>query len=301
MIPVLKVKTGTRLLGTETAAPFYISATALGKLGHPEGEVVLTRACGNRNIIQMMPTLASCSLDDMMNAALPNQKQWYQVYVNQDRQMTQKLIQHAERRGATAIVITVDAPALGRREKDMRMKFMDDAPDVQVKNAMNRSQGASRALSSFIDPNLCWNDIPWFQSITRLPIVLKGIQTGDDALLAAQFGVQGIIVSNHGGRQLDTVRSGIEILPEVIECLTKVGQRQKLQVFVDGGFRRGGDIYKALALVIIRISDIVGRRCCGIRPSYSICHVILWASRSRALSRFTQGGIGNGDEINGNT
>jgi L-lactate dehydrogenase (cytochrome) len=156
-----------------------MTACALGKLGHPEGEVVLTRAAGRKNIIQMMPTLASCSLDEMMDAAAPSQPQWFQLYVNQDKQITERIVKHAEKRGARGLFITVDAPQLGRREKDMRVKFESDLSDVQtVSDAeaakVDRKQGAARAISSFIDPSLSWKDLVWFRSITHLPIVLKG-------------------------------------------------------------------------------------------------------------------------------
>jgi L-lactate dehydrogenase (cytochrome) len=236
------------MLGLPSKLPIYITATALGKLGHPEGEVVLTKAAGTRGIIQMIPTLASCSLDELSTARIPGQNQWFQLYVNSDRSITKNIIKAAEAKGAKALFITVDAPQLGRREKDMRVKFVDDAPDVQADDHIDRSQGAARAISSFIDPSLSWTDIPWFQQQTKLPIVLKGIQCGDDAVLAAQAGVQGIVVSNHGGRQLDTSRSGIEILQEVMDALREKGLENKLEVYVDGGFRRGTDVFKALAL-----------------------------------------------------
>ena len=196
----------------------------------------------------MMPTLASCSLAEMTEAAQPGQPQWLQLYVNQDRDITRKIILDAEKRGVKGLFITVDAPQLGRREKDMRTKFVDDAPDVQDKNSVNRNEGAARAISSFIDPSLSWEDIPWFKSVTKMPIALKGIQSGEDAVLAAQAGVDAIVVSNHGGRQLDTGRSGIEILPEVTKALADAGLDGKLEIYVDGGFRRGTDIFKALAL-----------------------------------------------------
>ena len=249
MVNVKKVDTTATLLGTKTSLPIYITAAALGKLGHPEGEVILTRAAGTRNVIQMLPTLASCALEEMVSTKKTNQTQWFQLYVNSDRQVTKRLVQKAEKLGCKALCITVDAPALGRREKDMRTKFVDDAPDVQQgEKNVERSQGAARAISSFIDPSLEWRDIAWFRSITKMPIVIKGIQRGEDALLAVKHGVDAIVISNHGGRQLDTSRSGIEVLPEVISALEKAGVRKKIQVFVDGGFRRGSDIYKAIAL-----------------------------------------------------
>ena len=246
LVNVEKVDTGTTLLGTKTSLPFYITATALGKLGNQEGEVVLTRAAGTRNIIQMIPTLASCSLDEIIEAKVPRQTQWYQVYVNKNRDLTASLIKKAESKGVTAICVTVDAPQLGRREKDMRVKFKDDAPEVQSEHDISRNQGAARAISSFIDPSLSWNDLPFLRSVTKGKLVLKGIQCREDAVLAAKAGVDGIIISNHGGRQLDTCRSSIEILEEVMKCLQE--EDLKLEVLIDGGIRRGSDIYKAIAM-----------------------------------------------------
>ena len=235
------------MFGTVVTLPIYITATALGRLGHPDGEVALTKAAGSRNIIQMMPTLASCSVDEMVSARNSTQTQWFQLYVNADRNLTKKIVLDVIKKGVKAICVTVDAPQLGRREKDMRLKFQDDAPDVQ-ENDVNRSAGAARAISSFIDPSLEWKDINWLKSFTTVPIVIKGIQCGEDAVLAAKSGVQGIIISNHGGRQLDTCRSAIEILEEVVDDLKKAGLCDKLEIYIDGGIRRGADIFKAIAL-----------------------------------------------------
>jgi len=170
------------------------------------------------------------------------------LYVNSNRKVTEELVRKAERNGCKAIFITVDAPQLGRREKDMRNKFTAKEANVQKGHKVERNQGTARAISSFIDPSLNWADLDWFKSITSLPIVLKGVQCGEDAILAAQHGVAGIVVSNHGGRQLDYGRSAIEILPEVMDALKTIGAEKKLEVFLDGGIRRGTDVFKALAL-----------------------------------------------------
>jgi L-lactate dehydrogenase (cytochrome) len=114
----------------------------------------------------------------------------------------------------------------------------------KVEGKVNRSQGTARAISTFIDPSLSWDDIAWFKSLTKMPIVLKGVQCGEDAVLAVKYGVQGVVLSNHGGRQLDTARSGIEILPEVMQALKEIGAENKLEVYIDGGIRRGSDIFK---------------------------------------------------------
>jgi L-lactate dehydrogenase (cytochrome) len=248
MRDVTYVNTKAKLLGYDSSFPVYITATALGKLGHPEGEVVLTRAAHTQNIIQMLPTLASCSLDEMTNARREGQIQFFQLYVNRNRNITKKIVQAAEQKGCKALFITVDAPQLGRREKDMRVKFVHAPPDLQDEKDIRRDQGAARAISSFIDTGLCWKDLEWFRSITKMPIILKGIQTPEDAVLAAKNGCEGIVLSNHGGRQLDFARSGIEILPEVVKMLKKENLYDKMEVYVDGGIRRGTDIFKAIAL-----------------------------------------------------
>lgn len=186
------------LLGNPSSFPLYITATALAKLAHPEGEVVLTRAAHSQGIIQMCPTLASCSLDEMIAARKEGQSQWFQLYVNRDRNITKEIVQKAERGGMKGLFITVDAPQLGRREKDMRNKFLANPPDLQKSDKINRNQGTARAISQFIDPTLNWDDIKWFKSITKMPIVLKGVQCAEDAVLAVQHGVQGIVLSNHG-------------------------------------------------------------------------------------------------------
>ncbi|KAJ9063300.1 hypothetical protein DSO57_1001737 [Entomophthora muscae] len=250
MVNVQNIDLKTKILGRNSALPIYITATALGKLGHPEGEVVLTRAAHSKNIIQMMPTLSSCSLSQMMDARQKDQVQFLQLYVNSNREVTRALIERAEAGGCKGLFITVDAPQLGRREKDMRMKYSADT-DIQDEADVDRNQGAARAISSFIDPSLNWEDLAWFRSITKMPIALKGIQNGADAVIAAKSGVDAIVVSNHGGRQIDTGRSAIEILPEVVSELKehyRHNPRKRMEIYIDGGIRRGSDIFKALAL-----------------------------------------------------
>ncbi|KAF4563210.1 Cytochrome b2, mitochondrial precursor [Pleurotus pulmonarius] len=146
---VTSVDWSTTILGQKSSLPVYISATALGKLGHPDGELNLTRAAGKHGVIQMIPTLASCSFDEILDAAVPGQPLFLQLYVNRDREITKKYVQHAEKRGVKALFITVDAPQLGRREKDMRMKFVGDAgAKVQEgQKDIKQDQGVARAIS----------------------------------------------------------------------------------------------------------------------------------------------------------
>ncbi|KAJ3925390.1 MAG: FMN-dependent dehydrogenase-domain-containing protein [Lentinula lateritia] len=255
MRDVTSVDFSSTILGHKTSMPIYITATALGKLGHPDGELILTRAAAQHGIIQMIPTLASCSFDELVDGAQPGQVQFFQLYVNKDRAITKRIVQHAEARGIKALFITVDAPQLGRREKDMRQKFeAEDPAEVSKtrKDNVDRSQGAARAISSFIDPGLKWADLNWFKSITKMPLILKGVQCWEDALEAYDQGLAGVVLSNHGGRQLDFARSGIEILAECVKHLKdKRGltfPNEKFQLFVDGGVRRATDVLKAVAL-----------------------------------------------------
>ncbi|KAI5119167.1 hypothetical protein M0805_008650 [Coniferiporia weirii] len=252
---VSKVDTSHTIMGCKSSLPVYISAMALGKLGHPDGELNLTRAAGKHGAIQMISTFASFTFDEIVDAAAPGQQLFSQLYVNQDRELSRAYVKNAEKRGIKALFITVDAPQLGRREKDMRMKNAADSNNnagakIQAGQNVNNNEGHTRSISSFIDPSLNWGDIKWFQSITKMPIILKGVATWEDALLAVEAGVQGVVLSNHGGRQLDMARSGLEILVEVVDEFKKRGlwPNPNFHIFVDGGVRRASDVLKALAL-----------------------------------------------------
>jgi L-lactate dehydrogenase (cytochrome) len=250
LVDVSELDLSTTVLGTKCSIPLYITSCALGKLYHPEGECTLTKAGAAAGIPQLCPTLASCTMDEMHAARVPGQTQWWQLYVNKDRELTKKVVQKAESLGFKGLFITVDAPQLGRRERDMRNKAKITASvQTQQKEKISKSEGTARAISSFIDTSLSWKDLPFFRSITKMPIILKGVQTGEDAVLTYKAGMDGIVVSNHGGRQLDFARSGIEMLVEVMDALKEIGaDLEKFTVLVDGGFRRGSDVFKALAL-----------------------------------------------------
>jgi len=186
MVNVKEINVRTTILGQPSSFPLYVSATAMGKLAHPEGEVNFTRACHSQGVIQMIPTLASCSFDELVDAAQPGQPQFFQLYVNPNRTLTEATVRKAERRGCKGLFITVDAPQLGRREKDLRNKA-SGASNAQKGMSVDTSKGVSTALSSFIDPALCWDDLKWFRSITKMPIVLKGVQCVEDAVQVVLF------------------------------------------------------------------------------------------------------------------
>jgi L-lactate dehydrogenase (cytochrome) len=266
---VSSIDTSTTLLnynnhdGNPFTFPIYLSSVALQGLGHDDGEFNWIRACANQGINYLLPTLSSVSYDEMYaEASGLGMDFFFQLYVNQDRSLVEDMIKNAESYGCRALFVTVDAPQLGRRDRDRRMKTVDSSSVAQVQGNQDKDvpqdQGTTAAISSFIDPALSWPDIEWIMSITKMDIVLKGIQTGADAVMAKEMGVKGIVVSNHGGRQIDTARSGIEILPEVMEALEgsfSADELEDFHVLLDGGVRRGTDIFKAIAL---------GARACGV-------------------------------------
>merc|ERR550532_3350088 len=183
LVNVRDVDLTTTLLGVPSSLPLYFTATALAKLAHPDGEVAIVKAAKKAGVVYMLPTLSSYTLDEMLSARVPGQELFAQLYVNPERSRTQEYVAKLEAAGVRALFITVDAPQLGRREKDMRNKFTQQGSDVQGddddEGEVDRSQGATRAISSYIDPGLCWDDIPWFQEITKMKILLKGVQTGE--------------------------------------------------------------------------------------------------------------------------
>lgn len=249
LVNVKEIDMTASILGVKTTLPLYFTATALGGLAHDDGELAISRAAAESGVTYMLPTLSSYTLDEMLEARQPDQVQFAQLYVNAKRERTREYIERLEKGGVKAVFVTVDAPQLGRREKDMRNKFTKTT-DVQKDDDVNRDGGVARAISEFIDPSLCWDDIKWIQSITTMPVVLKGVGCGLDAVMAYTLGCAGVVLSNHGGRQLDTARSGIEILPEAVAALDKHDPkwRARFEVYVDGGVRRGSDIFKAVAL-----------------------------------------------------
>jgi L-lactate dehydrogenase (cytochrome) len=249
LVNVKDIDMTTTILGVKSSLPLYFSATALGKLAHDDGELAISRAAASSGLVYMLPTLSSYTLEEMLEVRQPEQVQFAQLYVNAKRERTRDYIRKLEDGGVKALFVTVDAPQLGRREKDMRNKFTKTT-DVQKGDEVNRNEGVARAISEFIDPSLCWDDIAWIKEITRLPVILKGVGCGLDTVMAFKAGCAGVVLSNHGGRQLDTARSGIEILPEAVETLYRhdTNWRSSFEIYVDGGIRRGSDIFKALAL-----------------------------------------------------
>ncbi|TAJ19487.1 MAG: alpha-hydroxy-acid oxidizing protein, partial [Dehalococcoidia bacterium] len=240
----------TTILGRRHDWPIVIAPTAFQRLAHPDGEAAVARAAAAEGVTMTLSTLASTSIEDVA-AAAPGSPRWYQLYVFRDRALTRSLIDRAEAAGYEAIVLTVDAPLLGRRERDARNRFTLPEGITAANLAGARSQIASdgpesgllQFFAAQMDPTLTWADLDWLCSATRLPVLVKGVLRGDDAAHAIDAGARGVIVSNHGGRQLDGAIASIDALPEVVEAVAG-----RASVLVDGGVRRGTDILKALAL-----------------------------------------------------
>jgi L-lactate dehydrogenase (cytochrome) len=247
LINVRDISLATTIAGFASEMPCYFTATALGKLAHPDGEPGIVRAAHRAGLIYMLPTLSSAPLSDMLKAMAPGQVCFAQLYVNPVRARSEAYIKELEAGGVKALFATVDAPQLGRRERDMRHK-VETTANVQKGGKESAKQGHARAISTFIDPSFCWDDIAWLRKATKLPLFLKGVQSAEDAVLSFRAGVQGIVCSNHGGRQLDTARSGVEILAEVVPALRAAGAPPSFHVLVDGGVRRASDILKCVAL-----------------------------------------------------
>jgi 4-hydroxymandelate oxidase len=237
----------TTLLGTDVASPVYIAPTAYQGLVHPSAEAATAAAASGVGVLAMFSTLSSLSLEAIATAA-PVGPRWFQVYLQPEFVVTQKLVQRAEKAGFSALVLTVDAPVLGPRDRQTHDGVAIRSP-VPIGNgpevvAPARAPQFERGVYTFPpDATVTWEVLERLREITSLPIVVKGILTVDDARRAVDRGARAVVLSNHGGRQLDGAVTGLDALPEVVEA---VGARA--EVYVDGGVRRGRDVLIALAL-----------------------------------------------------
>jgi len=219
----------TTVQGISINMPILIAPTAFHCLAHPEGECATAHAAGRATSVMVASSSSTRSLEEIAREA--SGPLWFQLYVS-TRKKTEELVRRATSAGYLALVLTVDSPRWGRKEQAIRSGF-----HTPIKANFTDDEAAEEGVS------LTWEALAWLRSLTTLPIILKGILTAEDAALAVQHGVNGIIVSNHGGRQLDGVSPSIEALPQVVEA---VGGRCEL--YLDGGIRRGTDVLKALAL-----------------------------------------------------
>jgi 4-hydroxymandelate oxidase len=244
---VSAVDTATTVLGKPLKFPVILAPTALHKLAHPEGEIATAHGATAGEATMVLSTLSSTTVEDVAHAI--KQPLWFQLYVQKDKGFTKELVQRAAASGCQALVVTVDTPTDGARNRQYRAKFHLPA-GVEMANLRGMPTPWKSAISAehqvfenLLPDRLTWKDIEWLQSLSSLPVLLKGVLNSDDADLAARSGCAGIIVSNHGARNLDTVPPTIEALPRVTY---KVASR--IAVLMDGGVRRGTDVVKAIAL-----------------------------------------------------
>jgi isopentenyl diphosphate isomerase/L-lactate dehydrogenase-like FMN-dependent dehydrogenase len=250
LVDVSGIDTSLQLLGHDLRHPILLAPTAFQRLAHPDGELATARGAKRAGAILVASSLSTCSVEEIALEAMGSL--WFQLYVFRDRDLTRDLVHRAEESGATALALTVTVPVQGLRERDRANAFRLPV-ELGVPNFRGYSQerlpaaADGSALEAFIggnfDSSLSWNVLAWLRSITRLPVLVKGILTQEDASLALEHGAAGIIVSNHGGRQLDGALPTAIALPSVADAVGGA-----VPVLVDGGIRRGGDVLKALAL-----------------------------------------------------
>ncbi len=240
----------TTVLGHEIAMPILVAPTAFHRLAHKDGELASVRAAGDAGTIFTLSTLSNTAVEQVVAAATG--PVFFQLYVYKDRAATEALVRRVEAAGCKALVLTVDAPLLGRRERDVKNRFalpshlgvenMHAAGYAGVPRTAGES-GLAAYFADLLDPALSWSAVEWLRSITRLPLIVKGIVRPDDAKRAVEHGAAGVVVSNHGGRQLDDSPATIDVLARVVDAVAGRGE-----VLLDGGVRRGADVIKAIAL-----------------------------------------------------
>jgi len=241
---VSQVSTATTVLGTQIELPVVVAPVAYQELYDPEGECATARAaavCGTG----MAVSTFTCRTHEEIAAAAPDLMQWCQLYVFQDRGVTREHLAGAAAAGCGAVVLTVDTPRLAQRERDVRVGFEIPAalPLPYARATIGAEAQNPADQFALLDASVSWRDLEWVASEGRLPVVLKGVVTAEDATLAVEHGAAAVVVSNHGGRQLDGVPATLDSLPEVAEAVAG-----RLEIYLDGGIRRGTDVAKALAL-----------------------------------------------------
>jgi 4-hydroxymandelate oxidase len=249
LVDVARRDLTTTVLGERVAMPILVAPTAFQRLAHADGELASVRAAGEAGTIFTLSTLSNTPVEAVVAAATG--PVWFQLYIYRDRAATQALVRRVEAAGCRALVLTVDTPLFGRRERDVTNRFTLP-PELEIANLHGTGgsrlppaagSGLSAYGSELLDQAVTWNDLAWLRGITRLPLVVKGIVRADDAARAAAAGAAAVVVSNHGGRQLDAAPATIDVVARIADAIAG-----RAEVLVDGGVRRGADVVKAIAL-----------------------------------------------------
>jgi 4-hydroxymandelate oxidase len=250
LVDVAQRELATTVLGQPIAMPIIVAPTAFHRLAHKDGELATVRGAGDAGTIFTLSTLSNTAVEQVVAAA--SGPVWFQLYVYRDRGATEALVRRVEAAGCRALVLTVDAPLLGRRERDVKNRFALP-PELGIENLhgagyfplprVDGESGLAAYVADLLDASLDWRAVAWLRSITKLPLLIKGIVRADDARKAIDAGASGVVVSNHGGRQLDASPATIEVLARVVDAVAGRGE-----VLIDGGVRRGADVIKAIAL-----------------------------------------------------
>ncbi|KTD50474.1 FMN-dependent dehydrogenase [Legionella quinlivanii] len=236
--------TSISLFNHQLSHPFMVAPSAFHSCVHPEGEIATVRAVNQMGIAMVLSTMSSTSLEAVAKEATC--PLWFQLYIFKDRSITQQLIQRAVAAGYTALVLTVDVPIMGNRERDQRNRFKWQAPFTStqaITSAFLTESDVKQTTDALFASDLSWDDIEWLKAQTDLPIILKGIMHEKDAEIAINLDIAALVISNHGGRQLDYMPSTMEVLPPIAKQVAG-----KIPLLIDGGFRRGIDVFKAIAL-----------------------------------------------------
>lgn len=259
LVDVSRVDASCSVIGGRAAFPALVAPMAFQTLAHPDGERAMARAAAAAGTVMVVSTMSAFTLEEV--AAAADGPRWFQLYCYRDRGITRAFVDRARAAGYAAICLTVDLPRVGLRERDRRSGFHLPAAAIprNFEGLVDVATGGfaggfAEYIGSLVDPSLTWEAVDWLRTASDLPVVLKGILTAEDARLAVEHGVDGVVVSNHGARQLDGVPAAIAALEEVVDAA-----EGRLDVYVDGGVRRGTDVVKAVALGARAV--LVGRPC----------------------------------------
>jgi len=244
LVDVSSVTTETTVLGTTVSLPALVAPMAMQQIAHEEGELAMARGAAAAQTLMCLSTVATATPAEVA-AAAPNAPRWLQIYVFQDRAVSDDVIAQALENGFSALVLTADLPVYGIRHRETRTGFEppeEDMPAIVAARARGGDDQEHHSLA-LLESGLEWDYVTELRERWKVPVIVKGLVTAEDAILACDHGASGVVVSNHGGRQLDGAIASLEALPEVVDA---VGDRA--EIFVDGGVRRGSDVVMALAL-----------------------------------------------------